>query len=136
MQFLSIEVLTKRSTKGEGNINYGELERDPLIMIVTEIAHAVYEEEDGAHHVHGLGEVRAHDGVEGERGTYGDVGVAGLAVFKQDLVNLPGKEVSIGSIIKYFSSHQIHMECSILNNTYLFATLLHMLLVVKIPYLP
>ena len=99
---MSIEVLTKRSTKGEGNINYGELERDPLIMIVTEIAHAVYEEEDGAHHVHGLGEVRAHDGVEEERGTYGDVGVAGLAVFKQDLVNLRRQLIVLTILVQFF----------------------------------
>ena len=73
--------------------------RDPL-HYCGKNCHALYT--DARHvHEHDVGHEHGHDAEGWESCTYGDIGVAGLAVFKQDLVNLPGKEVSIGSKIKY-----------------------------------
>ena len=93
--------------------------RDPL-MIVTKIVHALYT--DARHvHEHDVGHELAHHEEDLESCTYGDIGVACLAVFEQDLVNLR-KEKSMTS----FRSKN--------NFFYLFAALVHMLLVVKIPH--
>ena len=97
--------------------------RDPL-MIVTKIVHALYT--DARHvHEHDVGHELADDEEDLESCTYGDIGVACLAVFEQDLVNLR-KEKSMKSFWQ-FSDQKLFL--------YLFAALVHMLLVVKIPHL-
>ena len=49
--------------------------------------HALYT--DARHvHEHDVGHEHGHDEEDWESCTYGDIGVAGLAVFEQDLVNL------------------------------------------------
>ena len=53
--------------------------------------HALYTD---ARHVHGhdVGHEHEHDAEEWESCTYGDIGVASLAVFEQDLMNLGERE--------------------------------------------
>ena len=75
--------------------------RDPL-MIVTKKVHAFYTD---ANHVHGhddRGHDHAHDDGEWESFTYGDIGVACLAVFKQDLVNLRGQLIVFTILVQIF----------------------------------
>ena len=80
--------------------------RDPL-MIVTKIVHALYT--DARHvHEHDVGHELADDEEDLESCTYGDIGVACLAVFEQDLVNLR-KEKSMTS----FRSKNYLFTCSL-----------------------
>ena len=75
-------------------------------------------------HGHDGGHELAHDEEDWESCTYGDIGVAGLAVLKEDLVNL-GKEKSMKSFDNFSQNQLFH----------LLTALVHMLLVVKIPHL-
>ena len=84
--------------------------------------HALY---TNARHVHehDVGHEHGHDAEGWESCTYGDIGVAGLAVFEQDLVNL-WKRKSMKSFVNLGP-----------NYLHLLAALVHMLLVVQIPHL-
>ena len=62
-------------------------------------------------HGHDGGHELAHDEEDWESCTYGDIGIAGLAVLKEDLVNL-GKEKSMKSFGKSFSQNQL-FTCSL-----------------------
>ena len=73
-----------------GKRNKITCKRDPLI-IVTKNGHALYT--DARHvHVHDAGHEHGHAAEDWESCTYGDIGVASLAVFEQDLVNLGERE--------------------------------------------
>ena len=76
----------KISTKWEKKSNYGDLQkRSPHDC--GKNCHALYT--DARHvHEHDVGHEHGHDEEDWESCTYGDIGVAGLAVFEQDLVNL------------------------------------------------
>ena len=84
MCFMSI--IKSQLNEREKKSNYEDLQkRSPHDC--GKNCHALYTD---ARHVHGhdVGHEHGHDEEDWESCTYGDIGVAGLAVFEQDLVNL------------------------------------------------